>query len=53
MRIREIIRSVGKGKYVLYSHKGKRLSRPLSIAKVKQREKQVKKFKHLGKKGKK
>ena len=38
-----------KGKCVLYSHKGKRLSKPASRKKTEKREKQVKYFKHKDK----
>lgn len=36
-----IIRSVGKGKYVVFSEKGKRLSKPLSLKAAKQRLAQI------------
>jgi hypothetical protein len=37
------------GKYVLYSHAGKRLSKPGSLAAIKKREREVQYFKHAGK----
>jgi len=41
------IRSVGRGKYIVYSHKGKRLSRPLSHKAAKRRLAMVEYFKKL------
>jgi hypothetical protein len=47
-----VIKKKGKGKYELYSHKGKPLSKPGSLAAIKKRERQVQYFKHAGKRKK-
>ena len=43
-----MIKSVGGGKYVVVSHKGKRLSKPMSKASAKKRLAQIEYFKHRG-----
>ena len=43
-----IIRSVGGGKYVVMSHKGKRLSKPKGLGATKKRLSQIEYFKHKG-----
>lgn len=43
-----MIRSVGGGKYKVYSEKGKALSRPLSHKGAKRRLAQIEYFKHRG-----
>lgn len=42
-----IVRQVGKGKYVVFSHKGKRLSKPASKAAAQKRLKQIEYFKRI------
>jgi hypothetical protein len=46
---REIVQSVGKGKFVVMSKKGKRLSKPVSKKAAKKRLQQIEFFKHKGK----
>lgn len=41
-----VIRKVGPGRYVVKSHKGKRLSKPVSKAAAVRRLRQVEYFKH-------
>lgn len=48
-----IIRSVGGGKYKVFSHKGKSLSKKLSKAEAEKRLHQIEYFKHKKKKRKK
>ena len=44
-----MIRPVGNGKYVVVSHKGKRLSKPMSKEQAQKRLRQIEFFKHKGK----
>lgn len=44
-----MIRSVGKGKYVVVSHEGKRLSKPQSFEAARKRLRQIEYFKHTKK----
>ncbi len=45
-----MIRSAGKGKFVVKSESGKNLSKPVSKEKAKKRLQQVEMFKHIGRK---
>ena len=45
-----MIKSVGNGKYVVVSHKGRRLSKPTSHEAAVRRLAQVEMFKHMKKK---
>jgi hypothetical protein len=45
-----VLKKKKSGKYVLYSRKGKRLSKPGSLSAIKKRERQVNYFKNRDKK---
>lgn len=46
--LQEFVKSVGDGKYSVFSHKGKRLSKPASRKKALERLRQIEYFKHQG-----